>query len=111
MNICLRISPSNSIITALIKRTKFSDAFFRLSEFEIKRKTLLNEQFNQDEKIAALKENVKSILLKNSKIIRSDIENLFYVSKTGKDVELALEAFKSFVYFSYCIRVSAGRFF
>ena len=69
MNFCSRINPSSSIITALIKRTKFSDAFIKTILFETKRKSLLNEEFNQDEKISVLKETIKSMLLKNTKLI------------------------------------------
>jgi patatin-like phospholipase/acyl hydrolase len=77
------------------KRTKFSDAFFRLPEFEHKKLVLLRHEFAQEAKINDLKESVKSSLATNTKLNRSDVENLFYTSKSKEDLEFALTAFKS----------------
>ncbi len=77
------------------KRTKFSDAFFRLPEFEHKKRVLLRDEFAQEAKVNDLKESVKSALATNTKLNRNDVENLFYTSKSKEDLEFALTAFKS----------------
>ena len=104
MNLCLKFRPSKqepitNLLGLLIKRTKFSDSFFRLDEFESKKSLLVAKDFNQVQKITTLKDKVRFSLLKNQKLDRKDVENLFYVSKSEEDLELSLDAFKSFVNF------------
>ena len=86
---------SSLLNTVFNKRTKFSDAFFRLPEFEQKKRVLLRDEFAQEAKINDLRGSVKSALATNMKLNRNDVENLFYTSKSKEDLEFALTAFKS----------------
>ena len=82
-------------ITVLAKRTRFSDAYFRINDFEDKRKSLLAHQFYDEKKVISLKETIKSTLKAGEKLKRDQVENLFYLSNSKQDLELAFEAFKS----------------
>ena len=84
----------NHILNVLTKRTKFSDAFFRIHEFEEKKLALLSGPFSQEEKTTALKERLKVSLSANTQLNRDDVENAFYISKSSQDLKLALDAFK-----------------
>jgi hypothetical protein len=82
------------LLNFLTKRTKFSDAFFRIHEFEEKKFAILCGQFSQEEKTTELKERLKVSLSANTPLNRQDVENAFYISKSSQDLKLALDAFK-----------------